>query len=192
MAPFVTFELILLGVWQWREQRMEVCLDRYFDRLELANKRRLEHFAKLLEHRDVDADRSSKDAQRAIEQFYLFYLFTEIDTLEYVARRYKLGHMTTELADRAVRTFKNRCMQSPEFCVSAKTLTEETEAYPGDIMPVICEVLRETEGVMQSKLRLALGEQEPAFKVDIASSLRWADEGEFHRRSLKAVEDARR
>ncbi len=183
VAPLVTFVLIFLGLWQWGEQRQEVSLDRYFDRLELANKYRLEHFAKFLETDHANVGQVAEDRQRALDQFYIFYLFTEIDTLEYVARRYRLGHVKPELAGRAVRTFENRCRQSPTFWVAANTLTAESKAYPLDIKPVICAILKDTAAEMRSKLRYAGAE--PNFDEDIARSLRWADEGEIYRRSIE-------
>jgi hypothetical protein len=42
------------------------------------------------------------------------YVFTELDNLEYALEKYRLGYMTLNHANRALRTFRSRCL-SPLF-----------------------------------------------------------------------------
>ncbi len=181
LAPFLTFEILLLGLWQWRAQRSEISLDRYFDRLELANKYRLEYFGKYAEACATDGAVQGEDRQRAVQQFYFFYVFTEIDSLEYAARRYHYGYMPDDLAERAVLTFENRCRHSPAFWVAANELTT---AYPKDIKDLIEIALARTKKDMELHLSLSsAGSQgtKEAFMTEVANSLEWADKGEYRR-----------
>lgn len=84
----LTLGAFLFAYQQWREARFELSLEKFYDRLELANQR--------LEKLDT-TDR------------FDMYIFTELDNLEYVIQKYKLDYMSTAHALRAIQTFRSRC-----------------------------------------------------------------------------------
>jgi hypothetical protein len=86
----LTTGAFLIAYQQWREARYEQSLEKFYDRLELAN-RRLE---KLDNTNTFD-----------------MYIFTELDNLEYVIEKYRLDYMSSAHAVRAKRTFYSRCEQ---------------------------------------------------------------------------------
>lgn len=52
---------------------------------------------------------------------YRFFVFTEIDSLEYATIRYQYGlGMSGLIVDRAVKHFQRRCEESPEFRATAE------------------------------------------------------------------------
>jgi len=81
--------VLLIGYQQWRDARQEASFERFYDRLNIANSRR----------EKLGADP------------FTMYVFAELDNLEYVIERYKLGYMSAELACRGLETFKSRCRQ---------------------------------------------------------------------------------
>jgi hypothetical protein len=85
--------LVLLGVGyqQWRASRQEVTLERYYERLELVNKR-------------------MDKLDGGWEETFAMLVYTELDNLEYVSEKYKLGYVQPEMARRALRHFTARCM----------------------------------------------------------------------------------
>jgi hypothetical protein len=106
---------VILGYQQWNAARNEVSLDKFYERLEVTNQR-LDEW---------DAARSlagpwprARSAQSRSEiEFYhcAMYTYRELDNLEYAIAKYKLGFMSSEHALRSLRTFKARCISSPEF-----------------------------------------------------------------------------
>jgi hypothetical protein len=82
---------LLVTYFEWMLGRRESSMDKFFERLELANKQRDE-----VEHGSLKMD-----------EFH-GYVFAELDNLEYVIERYRFGYMSPSLALRAVRTFGGR------------------------------------------------------------------------------------
>jgi hypothetical protein len=78
----------LIAYQQWRAARYEASMDKYYERLDVAN-RRLEAL------KGVDS--------------YVMYVFTELDNLEYVIEKYKLGYISSEQAFRGLKTFRAHC-----------------------------------------------------------------------------------
>ena len=71
--------------------RRESSMDKFYERLEIANRHRSD-----LTHqgmRMIDTNR---------------YVFTELDNLEYVIERYRFGYMSASLAARGLNTFESR------------------------------------------------------------------------------------
>jgi hypothetical protein len=97
----------ILGYQQWREARNEISMDRYYDRLELAD-RRLDSWPSaraLVNHLwPTVTDQASYECS--------MYVYVEIDNLEYVIEKYKLGYMSASLALRGLRAFQSRCVSS--------------------------------------------------------------------------------
>lgn len=98
----------LFAYYQWSEARRETSLDKFYERLGLINER---YFA-------------WKGARELVPHFWdgcegdtferCMYVYLELDNLEYMVTRYRLGFVTPLLLQRAVRTFHWRC-KSPEF-----------------------------------------------------------------------------
>jgi len=81
---------------QWRGARHEISIDKYYDRLEVANKR--------LDA--VETDRPSPEDM---------YVFAELDKLEYVIVKYEYGYISHLLALRALNNFKGICVDRKGF-----------------------------------------------------------------------------
>lgn len=79
---------------QWLATRHEISIDKYYDRLDVANKR--------LE--------ALPDVQKAH-----MHVFAELDKLEYVIIKYQLGYISPQLAFRAVSNFEQLCITRPGF-----------------------------------------------------------------------------
>lgn len=98
---------IFIALEQWIAARQEVSLDRFYDRLDRANKMLGECTgARALMH---DAWRDKEVYEPAM------YACVELDNLEYAIEKYSLGYMTTRNAHRALRTFSARCERSRGF-----------------------------------------------------------------------------
>lgn len=98
-----------LGYLQWRAARHEVSFDTYYDKLDTANQK--------FDAWRVEALRD--DAARLRDHLNTMFVFAELDNLEYVLEKLKLGYVRQELAERAVRNFRSRCgdrTDGPEFC----------------------------------------------------------------------------
>ena len=112
-AAVLTVAGLLVAVLQWRHGLSEKAFDSLYDRIAIANKMWLE----------VLKDRSSETNEAAAaerHELYRFFVFTEIDSLEYAAQRYRFGlGMNTAIVRRAVRHFKSRC-ESELFCLTAE------------------------------------------------------------------------
>lgn len=95
---------LLFGFKQWQEARHEMSLDKLYERVQLAN----ELLSEWREARAIvphfwngsDDDVSFKSAM---------YVYIELDNLEYIIEKYKLGFVRTGTALRGLRTFKTRC-----------------------------------------------------------------------------------
>jgi hypothetical protein len=136
-ASLLTADAILLAWWQWRAQRREVALEAYFARLDLPNQRRLAYYEQVLALGDAAGNAA---VATALEQFYLFYVYAELDNLEYALTKYADGDMSAGLAERAVQTFLSRCRQSADFreragqAVAASGYSATFEALVRDLL----------------------------------------------------------
>jgi hypothetical protein len=111
-ALLLTAAAFVVTAWQFRAQRLELASEAYFSRLNIPNERRLAFCEQIL----ALADRVDHDALAdALEQHFVFYVFAELDNLEYVARKYEHGHSDRDVALRAVEAFRARCEQSRDF-----------------------------------------------------------------------------
>jgi len=87
---------VMIAYWQWRAARIEISIDKYYDRLDVANKR--------LE--TLDNSQESKANM---------HVFAELDKLEYVIVKYEMRYMTAELTYRGLENFKQHCADRPDF-----------------------------------------------------------------------------
>ena len=136
-GSLLTVDALMLAWWQWRAQRREQAHEAYFAHLDLPNQRRLAYFDKVIM---VRATASASETATALEQFYVFYMYAEIDNLYYALTKYADGDMSREMAERAVRTFLSRCRQSADFRDKADDLVSQS-GYPEDFVAVVCRMV---------------------------------------------------
>lgn len=119
-----------IGLVQWRDARREASLEKYYERLDLAN-RRMEA---------IYEARSSKEGgpvyrpgrgptQRDVLDVLhrgippeAMWIFTELDNLEYVLVKYELGFASCHMVCRALDNFASKCESVPHFARSATAL----------------------------------------------------------------------
>lgn len=92
LGAAATFTGAGFAFWYWQSARYEASMDRYYDRLNLANTR----------YEKLSPDK------------YLMYMFMELDNLEYVIEKYKWGYITAEQAFRGLKLFYTHCREIKE------------------------------------------------------------------------------
>jgi hypothetical protein len=128
IAPVIAAYAIVVAAWQWFGQRREASLGAYFTRLDLPNQRRLAFYEQVIALGEIST--TKLELARALKQFYVFYIYAELDNLEYALTRYVEGHMNIRLAERAVRTFMSRCRQSADFGRLSQILVTNSGYHP--------------------------------------------------------------
>jgi hypothetical protein len=146
LTPVLGGVALLIGLWQWRAARQEASLERYFDRLEVPNQRWCEYYQHVIELL-AEAPRETPGWQEqvddALEQLYRFYCFAELDNFEYAIRKYRIGYMSDDLAQRAAETFHSRCAGSVEFWHAADASLEGC-GYSADFVAIVRRILDDT------------------------------------------------
>jgi hypothetical protein len=95
-TAILSLGIAIIAYRQWRAARHEISIDKYYDRLEVANKR-------------LEAVQIDKPAPEDM------HVFAELDKLEYVIAKYEYGYMSPVLALRALNNFRGLCMDRPGF-----------------------------------------------------------------------------
>jgi hypothetical protein len=109
VTVFVALAGLLVALVEWRGGLAEKALDALYARFELANRMRLEA------GKGIDGGNEAEIAAEHSDA-YGFYVFTEIDSLEYAVVRYRHGlGMNDLVAHRAIRHFERRCQMSETF-----------------------------------------------------------------------------
>lgn len=119
----LSFGFAIVAYMQWRATRQEISIDKYYDRLDVVNKR-LEVLS--------DVDKRN------------MYVFAELDKLEYVIKKYELGYISPDLASRALSNFRAVCRNRPEFHKSALDWVE-TAGYCEETKQVVKNVCKECD-----------------------------------------------
>jgi hypothetical protein len=120
----ITVAGLLVAVLQWRAGLAEKALDALYHRIAAANQMRVNASQGLGTDDEWEISRQRPDD-------YRFFVFTEIDSLEYAAVRYRFGlGMTDLIADRAVRHFRRRCQASEPFFETARTCIKDGAYLP--------------------------------------------------------------
>lgn len=104
---------ILLAYSQWRESRQEASFEKYYERQEITNRRMEregERAEKIREEKANGEADEKADLDAGWESLFNMLVFAEMDNLEYVSEKYKLGYIKPELACRALRHFYARCI----------------------------------------------------------------------------------
>ena len=132
---------LLVTYTEWMLGRRESSMDKFYERLEIAN-----------EHRSNLADTGMRmcDAER--------YVFTELDNLEYVIERYWFGYMSPSLALRGVDTFASR-LGIDGFENEVSRLIDKDCAYNKQTCKVVRKLIakrsRDNAGAAASTARVA-------------------------------------
>jgi hypothetical protein len=92
--------IAIIAYRQWRAARYEISIDKYYDRLESANKR-------------LELLQTNKPS---VEDMHAF---AELDKLEYVIVKYEYGYISAGLMLRALKNFEGLCKDRPEFSQKA-------------------------------------------------------------------------
>jgi hypothetical protein len=140
-AAILTSGALLFGVWQWRLATTERSLDTLYARIDLANQRQLDAHG---HSRDSGNPRSRELSENELQLFFDYFVFTEIDNLEYATQKYVLGLLRPAVADRAVTLFRQRCRRD-DFRDKAEELVEKGTYFPltRRLVPEIAKQARE-------------------------------------------------
>jgi hypothetical protein len=108
-AVLLAVDTLVLGLSQYWALRQENSLDHLYERIHLGNLMRVEYEQSRPDSRDRYVGAAALHGEtRATRARFLFYVFTEMDNLEYAIEKYRHGFMSELLADRALRTFVAR------------------------------------------------------------------------------------
>lgn len=136
---------LIVGYHQWREARRELSMERYYDRLEIPNRRQ-----------DAQQDSGHRTVHEMMESCLpelagedpdaLMYVYVELDNLEYVIGKYRLGYMKARQACRGLRTFQLRCW-SPQFRRIARHRVHAGDYHPrtARVVDRVCEEIAKVE-----------------------------------------------
>lgn len=102
--------IFLVLFWQWRRARQEASFEKFYERLDMANKR----MVAVMEQVAAGHDPKSRENPVGLS-IYDMWVFTEVDNLEYAIEKYRLGYMSGKHFDRALATFESRCRTKPAF-----------------------------------------------------------------------------
>lgn len=135
-AAVLTVAGLLVAVMQWRHGLSEKAFDALYQRIALANEMRLDAF------KEGKSDDEARIAREHAER-YRFYVFTEIDSLEYAARRYRFGlGLNADIVNRALLHFQGRCKESETFWLTAKDCADRG-SYFSDTKTLVLSILDE-------------------------------------------------
>jgi hypothetical protein len=159
-ASLFTADALLLTAWQWWAQRREAAEEAYFARLDLPNQRRLAFYEQVLAlggnaqaqaeegasaGAEAEARAGAGAVSRGLEQFYVFFVYAELDNLAYAFAKYANGSMSGPYFVRAVSTFITRCRQSGDFRGMAGGLVRAS-GYPQPFEEMVGKILVECRG----------------------------------------------
>jgi hypothetical protein len=126
VAAVLGVGVLVLGLQQWRAARKELSLDKFYERLAATN-RWLDEYE---EARPFAGPWPSKDGESDVRAFRKrMYVYLELDNLEYALAKYNLGYMDLQDAYRSLRTFRQRCGASAEFCELAQECVEGNTGF---------------------------------------------------------------
>lgn len=136
---------LVSGFQQWRAARRETSLDKYYERLKLANERLNEWpcARALLANQILDDEAQESPRAKADHERHM-YMHVELDNLEYAIQKYQIGYMAPEVALRALRTFRNRCGYSVfRDLVNTRLSDPRSDDYTDLTKQVVAAVMRD-------------------------------------------------
>jgi hypothetical protein len=107
----------LIAYVQWRLARYEASLEKYYDRLDVANKRlgtMLDQDWAHIPEGGAAFDVYACPPRVGVSYFDL-WVFAELDNFEYVIEKYRRGYIEHAQACRGLRAFRKRCLTDPTF-----------------------------------------------------------------------------
>jgi hypothetical protein len=134
---WLTVAVVLVGFDQWRAVRWETALEKYYDRREVAN-RRLE--AVILRAAQGESPYTYHDG--AGMSIFDTWVYSELDKLEYIMKKYTLGHISPDQVCRSIRTFSVYCRNDNTFRDRARFFVENG-AYEKDVKSVVFQIYKE-------------------------------------------------
>lgn len=143
-AAVLTVAGLLVAVLQWRAGLSEKAFDALYGRIKMANDMRLQAF------KDMECE-SESEVEEKRPELYKFFVYTEIDSLEYSARRYRFGlGMNGDIVRRALRHFKARC-DSELFRRTAEECTDERSGYFPETKTLVHAIVNEAREAAASQ-----------------------------------------
>jgi hypothetical protein len=130
-TAILTLGVAAIAYQQWRASRHEISIDKYYDRLEEANKR-LEPLGY-----------ASKEK---------LHCYIELDKLEYVIVKYELGFISAKLMMRAIDNFQFHCLTTKNFqnlvieIFNESAYLEETKIV-AQVVRTVCGTLKNSNAV---------------------------------------------
>jgi hypothetical protein len=132
-TAMITTAGLLVASLQWRAGLAEKAIDAFYQRIAFANKMRVSA------SEDLETEDEAEIARlRPLD--YRFFVFTEIDSLEYAAVRYRFGlGMSHLIAERAVKHFERRCETKVFFDVAGRCAVDG--AYLPETQRTVASIL---------------------------------------------------
>ncbi len=110
LTAALTLIALSVAAWQWRAARHENSIDKFYDRLHLSNKMRLDAAQAAFEGTGLAGVSFVVDeASNYRELAAAFYVYTELDNLEYAVHKYRHGFISRQMTNRALDNFLSRC-----------------------------------------------------------------------------------
>jgi hypothetical protein len=139
------FAIVLAGAvitfWQWSRARFEASLEKFYERLDIANR----HLSTMIEKSwDQCLQNSGSSTHISIYDnppnvgvsLFDMRVFAELDNLEYVVEKYRQGYIEPRQACRGLQTFISRCERDAEFRSRASYFVRAS-AYHKNIVPIV-------------------------------------------------------
>ncbi len=114
----MTFVALTVAIWQWRGVRHEGAIDKFYERLHLSNQMRLNAAEAACKLKDAEAAQVTDGQSKHLfvldgsgnycELAVNFYVYTELDNLEYAVHKYRHGYISRDMANRALHNFQTR------------------------------------------------------------------------------------
>jgi hypothetical protein len=111
----------LVAYWQWKLAREEASFEKYYDRMNTT--------IDFVDKCGLEEAGDSREAR--LSHVRNMRVFNQLDNLEYVLGKYRLGYISTDIVYRAVRNFKTECAQD-WFRTKTLEWLNQIEAYTRD------------------------------------------------------------
>lgn len=125
---------LTFGLRQWRAVRNETALDGFYVRLEVTN-------CLLDEWDEVRRFAGPWPTIKGLTEEGSYrsrmYVYRELDGLEHAIAKYKIGFMSADNAHRSLRTIRQRCRESKEFCEIAWSCACTNIGYDDETREVV-------------------------------------------------------
>jgi hypothetical protein len=143
---------------QWRLARYEASIEKYYDRLDIANRRLNTLVEKSWDH--IKSMRSGDSGDDVAEKagrykfspyanpegvgvsLFDMWVFSELDNLEYVIEKYRRSFIELEHMCRGLHAFKGRCKRDPEFMRKASEFCDSA-IYHSELRKAVKAIQKE-------------------------------------------------